>query len=128
MEIIKKRLNSSDFTTQSPKIQPLKVLLIASQPLLDDDANHNLPLHLPDLKEVRTKIMQIFKDSSTYVELIIVNEATFTDLALALKQTWDIIHYTGTPISRLIKSNRFKVMLTKMEAFCWKTDSQKHIV
>jgi hypothetical protein len=91
MEIIKRRkLNEEGLG----ELQPLKVLLICSQPLLDDEYESQT-LHLPDLKEERTKISQIFKDSGIEVRLHILAEATLAEVALALQKPWDIVHFTG---------------------------------
>src|SRR5690242_12724073 len=96
MEILKRRkLNTENEHSKKMPKQPLRVLLIASQPLLDDDANDNTPLHLPGLKEERGKLAQIFINAGIATELHVLPEANYSDLLIALQQSWDIIHYTG---------------------------------
>ena len=91
MELLKKRKLNEEGVLD---VQPLKVLLICSQPLIDDEYESQT-LHLPDLKEERSKISQIFKSSGIDVRLHILAEATLAEVALALQKSWDIVHFTG---------------------------------
>ena len=89
MEAVKKRKLNEDKRIEDR--QPLRVLLICSQPLLDD--GHSL--HLPDVKDERSRIVQIFNNSNIAVKLHVLPEATYSEIALSLQKSWDVIHYTG---------------------------------
>ncbi len=71
---------------------PLRILVITSRPMIDERGN---PIHLLDVEKERRRIADGLKKSGIAARAHFLAEATTSASQDALRDEWDVIHYTG---------------------------------
>jgi hypothetical protein len=71
---------------------PLCILVITSRPMIDPEGN---PLHLLDVEKERRRIAEGFRKSGIAARARFLAEATTSASQDALRDEWDVVHYTG---------------------------------
>ena len=71
---------------------PLRILVITSRPMIDQRGN---PIHLLDVEKERRRIADGLKKSGIAARAHFLAEATTSASQDALRDEWDVIHYTG---------------------------------